>query len=69
MQEVLLVLLVLVFLLLLVLEPVLPRDVYTPMVLLVVVLVAQQCSGMKVIQGFAVEIFADVYTKVARCKF
>ena len=46
-----------------------PRDVYTPMVLLVVVLVAQQCSGMKVIQGFAVEIFADVYTKVARCKF
>ena len=36
----------------------------TPVLLLVVVLIGQQCSGMKIIQGFAVEIFADVFTKV-----
>ena len=40
------------------------RDVMTPVLLLVVVLIGQQCSGMKIIQGFAVEIFADVFTKV-----
>ena len=42
------------------------RDVLTPVLLLVVVLIGQQCSGMKIIQGFAVEIFADVFTKVGR---
>ena len=41
-----------------------PRDVTTPILLLVVVLIGQQCSGMKIIQGFAVEIFADVFSKV-----
>ena len=30
--------------------------------LLVVVIVAQQCSGMKIIQGYAVEIFADTFS-------
>jgi hypothetical protein len=40
------------------------RDVLTPVLLLVVVMVGQQCSGMKIIQGYAVEIFADVFTEV-----
>ena len=31
--------------------------------LLVVVIVAQQCSGMKIIQGYAVEIFADTFSE------
>ena len=47
-------------------ETILCRDVVTPMVLLVILLIGQQCSGMKIIQGFAVEIFADVFTKVAK---
>ena len=42
------------------------RDVVTPMVLLVILLIGQQCSGMKIIQGFAVEIFADVFTEVTK---
>ena len=45
------------------------RDVMTPVLLLVVVLIGQQCSGMKIIQGFAVEIFADVFTKVGHLCF
>ena len=45
-----------------------PRDVTTPILLLVVVLIGQQCSGMKIIQGFAVEIFADVFSKVRELK-
>ena len=40
----------------------------TPILLLVVVLIGQQCSGMKIIQGFAVEIFADVFSKVRELK-
>ena len=42
------------------------RDVYTPVLLLVILLVGQQCSGMKIIQGYAVEIFADTFSKVPR---
>ncbi|XP_023349580.1 facilitated trehalose transporter Tret1-2 homolog [Eurytemora carolleeae] len=38
------------------------REVICPLLLLFVVLVAQQCSAMKVIQGYAVEIFADVFS-------
>ena len=38
-------------------------DVRVPLMLLVVVIVAQQCSGMKIIQGYAVEIFADTFTE------
>ena len=30
--------------------------------LLVVVIIGQQCSGMKIIQGYAVEIFADTFS-------
>ena len=33
-----------------------------PLVLLVVVIIGQQCSGMKIIQGYAVEIFADTFS-------
>ena len=38
------------------------RDIRVPLLLLVVVIVAQQCSGMKIIQGYAVEIFADTFS-------
>jgi len=38
------------------------REVLIPLSLLMLVLVAQQCSAMKVIQGYAVQIFADVFT-------
>ena len=50
------------------LDKITPRDVTTPILLLVVVLIGQQCSGMKIIQGFAVEIFADVFSKVRELK-
>ena len=40
-----------------------PRDIRVPLLLLVVVIVAQQCSGMKIIQGYAVEIFADTFSQ------
>ena len=33
-----------------------------PLLLLIVVIIAQQCSGMKIIQGYAVEIFADTFS-------
>merc|ERR1719225_1398921 len=38
------------------------RDVRVPMILLLVVIIGQQCSGMKIIQGYAVEIFADSFS-------
>ena len=37
-------------------------DVRVPLVLLVIVIIGQQCSGMKIIQGYAVEIFADTFS-------
>ena len=33
-----------------------------PLLVVVVVILAQQCSGMKIIQGYAVEIFADTFS-------
>ena len=38
------------------------RDVWFPFVLCILNLVGQQAGAMKIIQGFQVEIFAEVYT-------
>ena len=38
------------------------RDVWFPFLLCVLNLVGQQAGGMKIIQGFQVEIFSDVYS-------
>ena len=41
----------------------LSRDVWFPFLLCTLNLVGQQAGGMKIIQGFQVEIFAEVYAK------
>ena len=41
----------------------LTRDVWFPFILCTLNLVGQQAGGMKIIQGFQVEIFAEVYAK------
>ena len=41
------------------------RDVWFPFLLCTLNLVGQQAGGMKIIQGFQVEIFAEVYSDEA----